>query len=1033
MHLLANMARFERSSAPSTRTPHSARPAAVITSFASIVKGVMPPPPSASPALLLDDTCVVTRDLGNFVMGEVKTFSSINNLHILLSNEGFLNVKVAYLGGFLDLEESKDDYFAQKRICIKTKQEDNILEKFKVIVNRKVFVIRAKELFAWSPSFAEVPEMGYCFEDDSVKGEGVKQMESCQQMNSKEESDNEVVSETYFGENTDKDGDNVADSIHHSAGKETLNDPFNIYDLLNKQKKDAKGNGSDSSIPFPSGFTPKQSIFNEVEQVKQSALNHSPSKSLGCSSRILENSQKADDHLIPVNLGKGHTHKEGWSILEVLEGMIKVGQTMGFYMEGVHKDMEKIIGSQGDQMETKMDNISDMEVKYLWGNMNFDFIFSDALGFSCGILCVWDHNMFCKEQHIISDNFVALYETWISNKVKILLILVYAPQVDSYKRILCTYLDLLIKRWNGESIVMGDFNEVRRVEERWGSSFNMGGAHVFNNFISNVGLIDLQLEAVCLDNHLSDHRPILLREKLQILKKEICVFVADHKKNNEGRINDIKVQLSDIDKKLDQGGASDDILLARTKCMNFLFESKEAAADLELPITRDEIRNAVWSCGKNKSPGPDGFSFEFFRKFWHVVGSDFCTAVEWFFDHASFPIGCNSSFIALIPKSLEPKAVGGFRPISLIGSVYKVITKILQSRLSLVILDLISNVQTTFLPNRQILDGPFIINELLARCHHKKQQAMVFKVDLLKPMTPFDGTTLKKFFALSDLAPNGIRGSVVVLTRQGDPLAPYLFILVMESLHLSISRVIDVGIFTGVRIAPSIMISHLFYADDAVFIGEWSQENLKGIMQMLRCFSLMSGLAINIKKSHLLGVGVPSHFVNEATDLLGCSVMKTPFKYLGITVGGSTFLVKTWDRTINKLKLRLSNWKLKTLSIGGRFTLIKYVLGSTPTYNMSLYKVPKTVLNAMESIRRNFFNGIQDGDKKILWIKWAKVLASKDHGGLGIQLFICMAAIPKRCLPIKTIQKKGSFIMICGYLTLRPRCGTRTLRTIWCY
>nr|GFD41913.1 RNA-directed DNA polymerase, eukaryota, reverse transcriptase zinc-binding domain protein [Tanacetum cinerariifolium] len=149
----------------------------------------------------------------------------------------------------------------------------------------------------------------------------------------------------------------------------------------------------------------------------------------------------------------------------------------------------------------------------------------------------------------------------------------------------------------------------------------------------------------------------------------------------------------------------------------------------------------------------------------------------------------------------------------------------------------------------------------------------------------------------------------------------------------------------------------------------------------------MSGLAINIKKSHLLSVGVPSHFVNEAVDLLGCSVMKTPFKYLGITVGGSTSLVKTLDETINKLKLRLSNWKLKTLSIRGRFTLIKYVLGSTPIYNMSLYKVPKTVLNAVESIRRSLFNGIQDVDKKISWIKWAKVLASKDHGGLGVSSF----------------------------------------------
>ncbi|GKB89028.1 RNA-directed DNA polymerase, eukaryota [Tanacetum coccineum] len=140
--------------------------------------------------------------------------------------------------------------------------------------------------------------------------------------------------------------------------------------------------------------------------------------------------------------------------------------------------------------------------------------------------------------------------------------------------------------------------------------------------------------------------------------------------------------------------------------------------------------------------------------------------------------------------------------------------------------------------------------------------------------------------------------------KQGDPLAPYLFILVMESLHLSFTRVIEAGIFTGVRIDPSTMISHLFYADDVVFIGEWSQDNLKGIMHSLRCFSLLSGLSINIKKSHLLGVGIPASYVNEAASSIGCSVMKAPFKYLGVMVGGNASLVKAWDDTINKLNMK---------------------------------------------------------------------------------------------------------------------------------
>ncbi|GJU87478.1 hypothetical protein Tco_1295024, partial [Tanacetum coccineum] len=66
-----------------------------------------------------------------------------------------------------------------------------------------------------------------------------------------------------------------------------------------------------------------------------------------------------------------------------------------------------------------------------------------------------------------------------------------------------------------------------------------------------------------------------------------------------------------------------------------------------------------------------------------------------------------------------------------------------------------------------------------------------------------------------------------------------------------------------------------------------------------------------------------------------------------------------WDETINKMKKRLSRWKLNTLSVGGRLTLLKSVLGSTPIYNMSIFKVPKSVLNYMESLRRNFFNGFQ--------------------------------------------------------------------------
>ncbi|GJZ71856.1 RNA-directed DNA polymerase, eukaryota [Tanacetum coccineum] len=201
---------------------------------------------------------------------------------------------------------------------------------------------------------------------------------------------------------------------------------------------------------------------------------------------------------------------------------------------------------------------------------------------------------------------------------------------------------------------------------------------------------------------------------------------------------------------------------------------------------------------------------------------------------------------------------------------------------------------------------------------------------------------------------------------------------------------IEAGIFKGYKIDHSTTLSHLFYADDAVFIGEWSHSNLKGIMNILRCFSLLSGMSINIQKSHLLGVGIPDNCVAEAAKSIGCLIMKAPFKYLGILVGDNMSSKKAWDETINKMKKRLSRWKLNTLSVGGRLTLLKSVLGSTPIYNMSIFKVPKSVLNYMESLRRNFFNGFQEGDRKIAWVKWSKVLASKKFGGLGVSSFFAL-------------------------------------------
>ncbi|GJV66825.1 RNA-directed DNA polymerase, eukaryota [Tanacetum coccineum] len=385
--------------------------------------------------------------------------------------------------------------------------------------------------------------------------------------------------------------------------------------------------------------------------------------------------------------------------------------------------------------------------------------------------------------------------------------------------------------------------------------------------------------------------------------------------------------------------------------------STDQVDDLDRGITRDEIRDVIWCCGVNKSPGPDGFTFEFFRRYWSFIGPDFCSAVKCFFENGSFSKGCNSSFITLIPKVIDAKFVTDYRPISLIGCVYKVVTKILANRLALVIKDLVSDTQSAFVANRQILDGPFILNEILTPgAKDKRSKPFGFGPNWCKWIRGIFSS------AMASVLVNGSPSSEFPFfcgLKQGDPLASFLFILVMESLHISMSRAINDGVFRGLQLHGSMCISHLFYADDDVFIGE----------------------------CHLLGVGVPRNRVIQCATLIGCETLQSSFKYLGVMVGECMSRFSAWTNTIQKLHSRLSNWKVKTLSIGGRLTLLKSVLGASPLYNMSIYKVPKGVLKEMESIRSKFFNGADPTERKIAWVAWDRILAAKKNGGLGVSSF----------------------------------------------
>ncbi|XP_035845072.1 uncharacterized protein LOC118491409 [Helianthus annuus] len=226
----------------------------------------------------------------------------------------------------------------------------------------------------------------------------------------------------------------------------------------------------------------------------------------------------------------------------------------------------------------------------------------------------------------------------------------------------------------------------------------------------------------------------------------------------------------------------------------------------------------------------------------------------------------------------------------------------------------------------------------------------------------------------------------------------------MEALHVAAVKANMEGIFNGVKTPnDGPVLSHLLYADDVLFVGDWSLSNFKNLARFLRCFHLASGLKVNFSKSLLYGVGVTNAEINNMALILSCKPGSFPFTYLGLPVGANMGLVKNWKPIIEKFENKLTLWKARMLSFGGRLTLIEAVLSNLPTYYFSLFSAPLAVIKQLERLRRKFLWGGCLEKNKISWVPWFKVVASKVEGGLGIGSLACTnkALIVKWCLRYK--------------------------------
>ncbi|KAJ0470321.1 putative RNA-directed DNA polymerase [Helianthus annuus] len=272
-----------------------------------------------------------------------------------------------------------------------------------------------------------------------------------------------------------------------------------------------------------------------------------------------------------------------------------------------------------------------------------------------------------------------------------------------------------------------------------------------------------------------------------------------------------------------------------------------------------------------------------------------------FLSSGTISLGCNSSCVALIPKKKDPRELANFLPISLVNSSYKI-------RIKEVIDKVISPNQSAFVGGRNILDSPLIVSELVAWAKKSKSKMLILKVDFEKAYDTLNWKFLFRMMAkmgFPEIWISWIKGCLVsgmgsMLVngsptkefkfkrglRQGDPLSPFLFILAMEVISMFMRRATDLGLFHGCILpngGPTI--SHLSYADDVLFIGNWSEQNILTLNHLLRWLSLITGLKVNRGKCFLFGFGVNESEVESKADILQCQVGSLPFTYLGVPIG----------------------------------------------------------------------------------------------------------------------------------------------------
>eukprot|EP00253_Pinus_taeda_P024931 PITA_24931 len=248
----------------------------------------------------------------------------------------------------------------------------------------------------------------------------------------------------------------------------------------------------------------------------------------------------------------------------------------------------------------------------------------------------------------------------------------------------------------------------------------------------------------------------------------------------------------------------------------------------------------------DKTPGLDGFSIHFYRICWDIIKADLFRMIKCFLQKSKVGGSTNSTFLALIPKEVNPMPLDCFRPISLCNASYKIISKILANRIRPLLEKLISPSQGGFVKGIHILDNVILVQETIHSRHQHQEQGMLIKMDM--------ANAFNRWFAslVNDKPDNYFKASRGI--RKGCPLSPFLYILMADSLSRNLMSEKLNGTLLGIRVMRGIEpINHALFADESLLLGGASFKIARAFNDVIQSFCRVSGALVNRRKSAVYG------------------------------------------------------------------------------------------------------------------------------------------------------------------------------------